>query len=633
MWYYRLFGEEFGPVPHEMLVTLLENGTLSDTDEVKAEAGVHWIPLKEVFQAPQEETLQDAGRETLSNLGEAQNGWFCKVLGRDLGPMPFEEIQSFVEDGQLSADDEVKLGAAGKWRTVRSIGRLMAVLPFEKKELKIPDGKSSREFEALEAPETTRRSKSSKSRYDDEEDDEEEDEEEELRQRSRKKKKRRRYEEYDDEPEGAYGRPAYGTAAPYGQSGYGYQNPGTPAYGMPAMGAGWGQAPVDHLWYAWIGGQEYGPADFAQLTQWGTNGQLSATDYVRQGTTGQYVLASTIAGLLPAVVAKPVVQAPAAPPAPAAPVPAAAVQAPAAQAPAAAKAVATKVEPARTEEKPKTAATDSHLTDTARLSKSDVTVALPKTSSTSEASKPAATASSAVASASVTEVSRAVKDEPQSSAPSEQPAPAPIAASAPSYGGASGGYSSSGFGGGSSASRPSPSKALPKKKAPSETPEWLKESIESIKSPKGLAAVGLLLLVGLFFGWGYLPGSSGADRAVQGKLEELLITVEKLRDTKAAPSEWDALAQKAKTDFPPTFVSQLNSTATSKYPHRKYHLWCIRDRLPSMLTKSRTKISSEEMDFKNNLWAAAQILKYPTKLSPPPEVASAGKAQGEDNQQ
>src|SRR6202012_2606802 len=62
---------------------------------------------------------------------KATDEWFCIIGGAELGPMSFEELTGYAQNEQLSADDEVKLGATGKWRRVGSIGRLMAVMPYQ----------------------------------------------------------------------------------------------------------------------------------------------------------------------------------------------------------------------------------------------------------------------------------------------------------------------------------------------------------------------------------------------------------------------------------------------------------------------------------------------------------------------
>lgn len=606
-WFYRLFGEEFGPVPHEMLVALLENGTLSASDEVRAENGTHWLPIQEVLNAPEDQTLASAGQATLEGLGDTQNGWYCKVLGRELGPMGFDEIQSFVEEGQLGAEAEVKLGSGGKWRTVRSIGRLMAVLPFQKGEHKIPEGRSSREFDipsqvSAAKPVDAPRPSSSRSRISDEFDDDDDVDEEERR--PRRKKKRRRSSDAQGYAGGTppFGMPAFFPGAPGAGFG-GYPPAATPGYGMPAMGGAygnqWGQpavpAPVDHLWYAWIGGQEYGPIEYSQLTQWAAAGQLASSDYVKQGQTSQYVLASTIAGLMPpAASAKPEVQAPAVVTptvsTPAVVTPVAAVKAAEASA-STATARASDSASSATAKSSDTQATSA--LDTAKLSRSGelATVAEVKPAAELETSRPAASSS--------------------------------YSSGASSYGSSGGGYgSSSGFGGAPAPSRAMPPRPMPKKKAAAERPEWLDDAIEAVKSPKGLVAAGLIALVGLYFCMGFLPASTGSDRALQAKLENVLISVKKLREAKAPAPEWEALAQSAKKDYPKDFIDKLQQSASRKYPYKQLHLWCVRDRLDKMIANSRTKVSHEERDFENNLREAAKLLGMPSTIAAAPEVAA-----------
>ncbi len=618
-WYYRLFGEEFGPVPHEMLVTLLENGTLSHTDEVRAETGSHWLTLKEVLDAPQDQTLESAGRATLDGLGDAQSGWYCKVLGRELGPMGFDEIQSFVEEGQLGPEAEVKLGAAGKWRAVRSIGRLMAVLPFEKGEHKIPEGRLSKEMQAFPGNEPSSSRESArpapKSRIRDEFDDDEDDDDRSFdARRSRRKKKNRRGSDSQGYTGNTppFGMPAFYPGGPAVNGYAGFPAAPTPAYGMPVAGAGfvpqWPQAaapaPVDHLWYAWIGGQEYGPVDYSQLTQWATAGQLAATDYVRQGQAGQYVLASTINGLMPPP-APPVISAPVAP-AIATPQPAVA------------------------------ATTSSTAASSATASTTTAKTSAKPADSAANAVIPAASVEAKAAVVKETPVVKASEPEPEvtkkatsessnsnsNSSSYSSSAAASSYSSGASYNSGASSYSS-GFGG-AAPSRPMPARPAPKKKVAAERPEWLDDAIEGLKSPKALVAVGLLALVGIYFSLGFLPASTGSDRQLQTRLEEVLATVKKLRETKAPAGEWEALAQATAKEYPKDFVDKLQSSASRKYPYKQLHLWCVRDRLQKMISNSRTKVSHEERDFENNLREAAKLLGMPSTIPAAPAVAEAG---------
>lgn len=56
--------------------------------------------------------------------------WYYQIQDVEYGPVSFEALFNLAKAERLIAEDQVKLGAEGKWRTVGSIGRLMVALPF-----------------------------------------------------------------------------------------------------------------------------------------------------------------------------------------------------------------------------------------------------------------------------------------------------------------------------------------------------------------------------------------------------------------------------------------------------------------------------------------------------------------------
>lgn len=166
-WYYKVFGEEFGPVPFEMLRELVESGQLSAEDEVRQTAGGTWVAAETVanlFGAPaavatappaeQLEELTDLSQfeinsepapprapqkpavpeprpvepppaepePTASVPAEAE--WYCRVSGEEYGPISFEELKQWVDEGRLDENDRVKLGKNEKWRPVDDVPEL-----------------------------------------------------------------------------------------------------------------------------------------------------------------------------------------------------------------------------------------------------------------------------------------------------------------------------------------------------------------------------------------------------------------------------------------------------------------------------------------------------------------------------
>lgn len=67
----------------------------------------------------------------------SEKEWYYDVGGFEMGPVSFEDLIALAQSQQIAAEDRVKAGVDGKWRTVGSIGRLMAVLPFQKARIEV----------------------------------------------------------------------------------------------------------------------------------------------------------------------------------------------------------------------------------------------------------------------------------------------------------------------------------------------------------------------------------------------------------------------------------------------------------------------------------------------------------------
>jgi len=131
LWYYRLFGTEFGPIDHAKLVELHQGGTLGDTDEVRAADATRWLTYQQAFApAPTDTTTTAVMQPSSSDSPDDELNWYYLTLGHDLGPVSFNELRQLAEQGSLTAEDEIKFGADGKYRRVGSMGKLAAYLPY-----------------------------------------------------------------------------------------------------------------------------------------------------------------------------------------------------------------------------------------------------------------------------------------------------------------------------------------------------------------------------------------------------------------------------------------------------------------------------------------------------------------------
>lgn len=138
-WFYRIFGQEFGPVAFDELRELATFGSISPTDEVRNENSTEWVMGSSIPELGFVVEESEAGFvPSLKSL----NDWYCVICGQELGPLSFDEIARFAEQSQLSAEDQVKLGAGGKWRRVGSIGRLLAAIPYQPAQQRIPEKRS-----------------------------------------------------------------------------------------------------------------------------------------------------------------------------------------------------------------------------------------------------------------------------------------------------------------------------------------------------------------------------------------------------------------------------------------------------------------------------------------------------------
>ncbi len=128
-WHYQLFGEEFGPVSEDVVRGLVSKGTLGVDDPVRRDGG-RWMPASDAL-SDREATTATAVLPDAAEDADDADDWYCEVLGQELGPLSFNDLLRFAESGELSAEDQIRFGAEGKWRRVGSMGRLVAVLPYQ----------------------------------------------------------------------------------------------------------------------------------------------------------------------------------------------------------------------------------------------------------------------------------------------------------------------------------------------------------------------------------------------------------------------------------------------------------------------------------------------------------------------
>ncbi len=132
-WFYRMFGEEFGPIEEPALQEMRESGTLGPEDEIRREGSARWQTLAACFPAGGVATeIEQSSRELeVQDSGDDDPVWYCLTTGQELGPLSFHELHDLAEQGILTAEDQVKLGVKGKYRRAGSMGRLAAVMDYQ----------------------------------------------------------------------------------------------------------------------------------------------------------------------------------------------------------------------------------------------------------------------------------------------------------------------------------------------------------------------------------------------------------------------------------------------------------------------------------------------------------------------
>jgi hypothetical protein len=523
-------------------------------------------------------------------IKQTTDEWFCQLGGQELGPMSFDELINYVENEQLSADDQVKLGNDGKWRPVGSIGRLVAVMPYKAVEKSIVP--------------TPPKPKTPPVEHQVIDDDEEEDEDDDLSDLVM---------EMDAPPEPAPIVQQQSTAVTQAAYQAAYEQAKAKiAESMMAQAeqayrqaeeqakaqVAWATGPkADRHWWGWASGVEFGPVEFQQVLGLAKSGQLKPNDMIRNGQFAQFAPAANVPGLFNAV----------------------GILARAAEVLALAKSQA--------DAAVKLAMPLENISPSVSLVESAPPVSKPRRAGPSPR-KPAKSdpladiedllAETDPAPASRLTARRSVEPARQSPAPPPEPRPVepepveprppeprPWASPAP----ATSNWASS-----SSATPVSRPTAPIRKPARSSGPSMLSGLLDQLKEPKSIGAVAAIALLALFFGWGYLPKSRAADIRHYNTLKEALAEVKKARQN---PAELVALKPKL-TKVGKEIAESLKKLASRDDPAKQCLLWAARDELPRMFEGTPDSQALAEKSFATRLQEAA----YELGLEKRPAIAA-----------
>lgn len=287
-WFYRMFGEEFGPVPFKKLKELTELGTISATDEIREASASSWVTAGEVESLgwnaagnTTEATIADASISDfdLNTTKAGLDDWYRRLGDQEFGPFNFDELMEYAKREHVSAEDEVKLGVNGKWRRVGSIGRLMAVLPYQSVEKRITPGtrkkSDANQRVVTDAPSNVVGSTAQA-----------------LTPQTNNAQLEAAYQAAYDQAK------AQITQSMLAQAEAAYR---TAEEQVKAEFAWAFSSQIDRFWWGWMGGVEFGPVEFMQVFALAKNGQLKPTDFVRNGQIGQYLPSANVTGLFSAV--------------------------------------------------------------------------------------------------------------------------------------------------------------------------------------------------------------------------------------------------------------------------------------------------------------------------------------------
>lgn len=563
-WYYRMFDQEFGPVPFEELKQLAELGSIAGADEVRSSDSSTWQTASLVSELGLSANMSSTDLRSMPTVAVASPGgaddWYCMFHGQELGPIAFEEIAAFVEQGQLEASDEVRLGANGKWRRVGSIGRLMALLPYLASEHQIPDSKQL----VVPAPQPGPAKPVSSPAVEFPKSNPVVDARAALAAEAT-----------------AAAAAAMVTAAETGLA----QAQAAQVTANHSAGTliFWALAPhADPAWWGWIGGVEYGPTGFVQVLEWAKAGRIQEADFLKNGMYGQYVPAANVPGLFNAVaMMKQAADAVAAaqisleaaraavPPTPVAPTPMPVVDVP--------KAVVETPKPAARKSAPNLEAVSV-----------PVAASEPVKPTTVEPAKPiVATAPAKPTPAAVTP-------------PAAVPEPRPMASTM---------GSNSGFGSSASSSpRPVATPPRPAPRSSGSSSSFSMGELMSGPAGKGILAVVAVALLGA--GWMFFPASYGKDIERYKNLKTLLDDIRSARASKQ--TNFDSFKSRA-TKLTAEYAPILKEEANVNYPQKQCLLWACRDELPRMMAGDLTEESPAEKNFAKRLKEAADYMKLPTQ--------------------
>ncbi|MEZ5943529.1 MAG: DUF4339 domain-containing protein [Planctomycetaceae bacterium] len=157
-WYYKLLGEELGPVTLKALRDLVRDEYLGPEDVLRHESATEWQSVSEVAEL--QELIELAGSDDLDSmladsddiasafdidnmLAEETSSpapapqrtvprWYCKVLNQELGPFEYEALRLMAESGEVGKSDLIRAEREEEWGKASTIQGLFTGIKREK---------------------------------------------------------------------------------------------------------------------------------------------------------------------------------------------------------------------------------------------------------------------------------------------------------------------------------------------------------------------------------------------------------------------------------------------------------------------------------------------------------------------
>ena len=322
-WLYRIYGQEFGPVSLELVRSLLGSGAIAPDDEVRNAAQSNWMLACAATELRDSiTTTNDLAVERRSDRDE----WFCRGATGDYGPLRLVDLIQLAVDGELTPDEEIKAHADDYWKKVRSIQRLVELLPFAEPKYEtsacveafklvgdqISPAVSDMQNSSSTVKEPTQTSVQTILSFTDFEGPQSKP----SSDNSNRLPPATSSEGHESEQPDILQFPGSSACEAHSATARGIFDDSSIDSLINALGchgvrssigmsgpmtlddqAAFNSDIVDALWSGWAKGEEFHSVTFSELLSWAVMGRLQPTDFVRKGDDGQYVPAVNIPAL------------------------------------------------------------------------------------------------------------------------------------------------------------------------------------------------------------------------------------------------------------------------------------------------------------------------------------------------